>query len=1124
MKTTAIQTAILAAFVLAAAHAEERVVWQIGRFDNNYQEFAIPHEFRAYSRAFPQDVTFDAQTHDPAKAWPFIHPGPADPWAGSRVHPFIILFELPAQPKGAFVLSIDLVSTHGGAPPTYEITLNGRRGRLKLPKGTSDEALAAASKGKEYTFDLVLPASVFRNGDNRIVLRSTVGSWILYDALRLTNDPGVAEPEPTVERIVLTPTIRFVRRGLKLKQVIELVAQFAPGSRSCMATVKAGGTTRKAFLRPDLLGAAHCELYIDKTVEPTLLEVTIRSGWKRQTASHELRPQRHWKLYVQPSTHVDVGYTDFQERVIERHNDNMSLALDLCARYPDFKWNTEAAWVQDKYLSMMPDDRRTEFITRAREGRIGCQAVYGNMLTGICSHEELIRDLYYARAMSRKYGIPFDIAMSSDVPTQVWTLPTVLAGAGIKYFSAGLNLTRGNSFNRLFDKSPFYWQGPDGSKVLAWLSPGYAYAAHLGLHSDIRQAETRVGSYLKSFDRDTYPYDAVLAFGGFGDNQPLAARLASTVHEWNKRYAYPKIILCRGPEFFEYMESNFGSQIPTISGDGGVYWEDGAGSSALETAIVRRAKEDLAAAEKLHCLTSTFTGSAYPRAAFDVAWKNAILYDEHTWGAHCSISQPESEQTVHQWEYKARFAQEAARGANLVVRQGLDNLAKMASVKEPSVVVFNPLGWPVSGPVQTKTPDGRPVEFWAEDVPSVGYKVYAMAAVSGQQPGGHDPRTLSETETGETTPPSVSGGGREGGQACPQLENRFYRLELDPSTGAVKSLLDKELGIELVDPDAPYGINQYIYIAGQGKDAKDVTRDSKTLAVVQLAEAIYRNPPGVQTITITGSAYKTPQWITHVILYDKIKRIDFVNTLNKEPTYDKEAGYFAFPFALNKPEFYVELPNGVMKPKADMLDGACMQWYCAQDFVAAADERYAVVWTAVDSPLITIGDVNRETFQSPLPIENGHLYAYVFNNYWFTNYKASQGGELRFRFSLTSMPKYDPVAAARFGQSVRNPLLSRVCENGRAATGAAPTSLCSVNQSNVIIQAVKQAESGEGLIIRLREVAGTTTQATVTLPAGRFKQAWACNLVEDPKSKLTIEENKVNVTVAANGLATILVK
>lgn len=1107
-----ILTAALMLILFAGlARADERVIWQIGKFDNNYEEFAVAHDYSSYWAAFRQHKTFTVGKDDPAKSWPFIHPGPSDSWAKNREQPHTILFDLDAPPAGVFTLTIDLVDTHAGGPPVYEITINGRTGRFALPAGAGDGSLADASKGKEYVLTVPLPATFLKAGQNKLILKCTEGSWVLYDALKLTNDPEGKMPEPAINRVSLIPTILFVADGSKLKQVIELSAEVSPGSPDCAATLKIGGATQSIALTPGLMGTAQQEVHIDEITAPTTAEITVTCGSQSKSASCELRPQKRWKIYLQPSSHVDVGYTDFQERVVERHNENMSVALDMIREHPDFKWNTETAWVEDNYLSMMPEDKKAEFIKRAKEGRVGCQAVYGNMLTGICSHESFIRDLYFARAMAKKYGIPYDIAMSSDVPTQVWTLPTVLAGAGIKYFSDGLNLTRGDSFNRLFGKSPFYWQGPDGAKVLTWLSPGYAHAAHLGLLGTVDGAENRVEGFLRGYDRADYPYDAVLAFGGIGDNQLLNPVMAQVIDDWNKKYAYPKIIPCRGPEFFQYVESKFRDKIPTLSGDAGVYWEDGAGSSAYETALVRRAKEDLAGAEKLWSLMSAASGAAYPKAEFDLAWKNAILYDEHTWGAHCSISQPENEQTLHQWKIKARFAYDAASQADALVRGALDQLAKSVKCGQDSVVVFNPLSFPYTGPVTAKDKSGRSVLVWAKDVPPTGCKVVPIAKLDVTADLGQG---LSANFTaGET----------------PVLQNRFYRLEFDKATGAVKSLRDKELNLELVDPKAAHGINEYIYVAGQGATAKEVTRDAATPPATTSGSIDYiadgkSSRPYRYVMEVKTSGYKTPQVVSRVILYEDTKRIDFENVLTKDETYDKEAGYFAFPFGLTNPELYVELPDGVVRPKKEMLPGACMQWYCLQDFAAAADESCAVVWTAVESPLMTLGDLNRDTFKSPLPIENGHMYGYVFNNYWFTNYKASQGGEMVFRFALTSMKKYDPAAASRFGQSARISLPAVVCVASSGAAGSAPGSFCSASPSNVMVQAVKQAESGQGIIVRLREVSGSKVEAQLKLGPRGFKEAWSCNLVEDPQSKLRISSGKVSVPMQANGLATVLLK
>ncbi|MCL6519789.1 MAG: hypothetical protein K6T99_08150 [Armatimonadetes bacterium] len=1091
MKT--VHSLLFLLIVASNALAFETVVWQIGKADNSYGEFALAGNYNGYAKAFPKDVTFQPDKDDPSKAWSFIHPGPSDSWAGSKPHGFTIIFNLPRQPKGVFSFTIDMVDTHASAPPAIKLSINGQSGIIKLAEGAGDDSLVNPRAGREYVFSTSLPASTLRKGENKIEILNEKGSWFLYDAVILKNDPeGVVKA--SVKRIELHPTIRFVRSGRTLMQVVDLEAEFTNAPADCKGILRMGEWSTAVTLNPPFLGILRKELAVPKVHEPSKLELFVEVGEKTATASCEVKPERHWLFYLQPSSHVDIGYTDFQDKVIKLHNDNMSLALSLCKKYPGFVWNTEAAWVEDNYLSLMPPEKADDFLRAAKEGQIGCQAVYGNMLTGICSHESFIRTLYFAHSIARKYGIPFDIAMSSDVPTQVWTLPTVLAQSGIKYFSAGLNLTRGDSFNKLFGKSPFYWRGPDGSKVLTWYMNGYAKAVHSGLAIDIDRAKAGVESLLREYDRDDYPYDAILGFGGYGDNQRLSERLAKTVQEWNDRYAYPRIILCRGPEFFEYIEHGFKDKIPTIEGDGGVYWEDGAGSSARETALVRIAKEDLVTAEKVFSLASTIFGEKHPKDEFDTAWKNAILYDEHTWGAHCSISQPQSEQTTKQWVYKARFAYNASRQAKKVLQAGLRSLVRSVKADKPSLLVFNPLDVSVSGLVLARNKSGELVELWAEDVPPLGYRVFPLSTANPMDGTFQTVNTTSQI-------------------SIPKFENQFYRLEIDPLTGAVKSLIDKELNRDLVDSKSPYGLNRYLYVSGHG-ESMTIHADARP---VKISTALL---PYRRVIRIDSSAYMTPELTTEIVLWDKIKRIDFNNTLRKKGTYMKEAGYFAFPFNLKKPEFHIEIPDGIIQPSKDMLPGACMQWYCAQDFVVATEPGCTIVWTALESPLITLGDINRDTFQSPLPIDNGHLYAYIFNNYWFTNYKASQSGQFTFRFSLTSMAEYNPVAASRFGRSVRNPLIAAEVA-GKGEAGVHTLSLVSVAPSSVIIQALKPAESGKGIIVRLREVAGRDAEAVLQLPA-MFKRAWKCNLVEDVGQSLPISKGTLKVALRPNGMATVL--
>lgn len=1096
LRTAAILACILMA--VAGAHASESVVWQIGQFDNNYAEFAIAGDNAAYRRAFPKGVGLRVGQDDPAKTWPFIQPGPDDAgWAGRGAHSHDIVFQLPNQPKGLFTLTIDFISAHAVGAPTFEVSVNGRRGSFVVPAGPGDGPLTDPSQGREYISSLPISASLLRQGENTIGLRITQGSWAIYDALRLANDPDASLLPMAVESVSITPTSRVVLKDGKQKRIVQISAKLSRGMTAATVAIKTDSGTEHVALASDIAGTAQAEALIDEISKPTRMEATVTSEGASKTVVWDMQPQRQWNLYVLPASHVDIGYTDWQERVAQVHSDNVTHALDLCARYPDFKWNTEAAWVEDNYLSMMPEKRRAEFIRRAKEGRIGCSAIYASMLTGICSHEALIRDLYYAHGAARQYGIPFDMAVSCDVPTFVWTLPSVLAGSGIHYFAGALNYSRDDISKRPMNM-PFYWQGPDGARVLTWLAPHYGWALKLGLTDSLEEAEPKIDDFLRKFDRSDYACDAVFAYGAVEDNRGFPDTLASTVADWNKRYVSPKVILCRGPEFFQYVEKNWKGEIPVISGDLGVCWEDGAASSAVETAVARCATETLLTAEKLNALTTALGNPVGGKAELDAAWKNMVLWDEHTWGASRAS---DVSQRDHQWNIKSGFAIDLSRQANSALAKGADALWKLIRVSEPSVVVYNPLSWAASGLVEWNAANGRAITFRAENVPPLGYRVYAAKSV---------PSTIIDGTSFDANTLTLS--------------NRFYTLRVDRATGAIASLRDNELGRELVDASAPHGVNQYVYFAKAGRnDAYEVKRGDDAPPVQISVE----NRPSGKALIIKTLAYNTPEIISEIVLHDDEKRIDFINTIDKKETTDKESGFFAFPFRLDKPRFHVELPDGVLRPDTQTMPGACMEWYCTQDFVAAEADDCAITWTALDSPLVTLSSANcHYGGHTRRELDKGYIYAYIFTNIWGTNYKPSQGGKMTFRFSLTSARKYDPVSSARFGQSVRNPMIAVLVSPAKGSRQPASRtfSLCSVSPDNVEVQSVKQAESGNGLIIRLRELSGTKTSATLALAPGKFKGAALCNLMEDPEAKLKIIKNKISVPIAANGLATVRVR
>ena len=216
----------------------------------------------------------------------------------------------------------------------------------------------------------------------------------------------------------------------------------------------------------------------------------------------------------------------------------------------------------------------------------------------------------------------------------------------------------------------------------------------------------------------------------------------------------------------------------------------------------------------------------------------------------------------------------------------------------------------------------------------------------------------------------------------------------------------------------------------------------------------------------------------------------------------------------------------IVNANKDMLPGACLDWFAVQRFVEVERPKAAIAWATPDAPLVCFQDINRGKWMKDLPMRNGHLYAYVMNNYWCTNYVAGQGGDSTFRFAITSRANSDRVASARFGAEVSNPLSAVVVDaNRQGILPDTPTSLLSVDEPGVMITGVKMPDEGRGLIVRLRETAGRVTTAHLRLhPQLAATKADTCNLVEDLQGPLEVRDQAVAVPIRGSGLATVRIE
>jgi alpha-mannosidase len=234
-------------------------------------------------------------------------------------------------------------------------------------------------------------------------------------------------------------------------------------------------------------------------------------------------------------------------------------------------------------------------------------------------------------------------------------------------------------------------------------------------------------------------------------------------------------------------------------------------------------------------------------------------------------------------------------------------------------------------------------------------------------------------------------------------------------------------------------------------------------------------------------------------LYQGLKRVDIRCELDKEETTAKEGVYIAFPFAceVERGGLWLEYPDAITEPLKDQHSSACRDWYAVQHWLAASDGQATVVLSPLDSPLVTLGGPTASTWLRQLSLKRAHVFAYVMNNYWYTNYKASQGGRQVFRFSLTSarggFSKRDAVAR---GWEMFSPAVAQSGGGPLKPVLSAPAgSLIGVEPVGLPLMAFKQAEDEKGYVFRVCDFAGVGGKLKLTLPKPA-REAYTCDLVE----------------------------
>lgn len=269
--------------------------------------------------------------------------------------------------------------------------------------------------------------------------------------------------------------------------------------------------------------------------------------------------------------------------------------------------------------------------------------------------------------------------------------------------------------------------------------------------------------------------------------------------------------------------------------------------------------------------------------------------------------------------------------------------------------------------------------------------------------------------------------------------------------------------------------------------------------------------PVWQSITITGKldGCTDPSGIhCEIRLYNLEKKVEFCYSMKKLAVTDPEGVYIAFPLKLNNSHHVVEVAGGTMVPGKEQIEGSASDWVGIQNFVALRNDSNQVVFSSPEIPLVQLGEINLGKFSRMAHPVSGSIFSWVLNNYWTTNFLASQEGELKWTYQISSMADASNATATKFGMESRIPMLNRVFPaSSRPDSVLIPRSFFTSRPNNLILISSRPACGGKGIVMQLRETTGKPDSlpvhdlllsSTQLADATRAAMVTEVNVIEEP--------------------------
>lgn len=712
-----------------------------------------------------------------------------------------------------------------------------------------------------------------------------------------------------------------------------------------------------------------------------------------------LPPSSIKTVYIVPTSHYDFGFIEPPEAIRERAARHIDEVIRIAESDSEFRWTIESVWQINEWIkrakaqtSVLPKDTQkiARLMNLIKSGRIALSGAWGSMHTDFMGAEELNRLCYDYAALKRTYGVETRMAMMNDVPGHPTSIPTVLAGSGMRYLVTGANIFIGVATSLAPGKVPFYWESPDGSRVLTWVSQGRRggyvesltdfyldpytldpYTAktpyemfnpNAGTKTDLQIMEQGVTELLKRYNEAGYNYDAVMTLYAHDFIEPSnVANLNRAVKLWNGRHASPKLVIATPPEFFQYIEGKYAAQIPTFRGEWSGLWSEAKTQSPQISALARFAHDHTPAVETLWSAVALTRGIPFPIGNTATLYDLMFTYDEHSGAGNTGWPQLNERGSLDEqnrqyvgymqraqgeidflYEQGLKVMAQPTRGdvSRDVVRNVVRNVAKPdANRNSWTALVYNPLSW-TRNDVVTLAPPSDKTKITAirrvADNTEVPFDVDEGARavfVARDVPSMGYALYQIETEEGAmvSTLRDVSG--------AVQAENKSFRVQMrqDGNIGSIVALADKR---EMVNDKGELPFNQLLRIEGSEPSGiaypfAPVISVKKGAQMTRISVARERSAHPLTTITLHDD-------LDYVALHNEIdaSKLSFAGGESWHDSY-----YFAFPFAV-KTENLQTLRGGQKwfdRLPEDYLPGARRDSVTTQRLIGMTDGASSVM-------------------------------------------------------------------------------------------------------------------------------------------------------------------------------------